>query len=66
MPVRLGPMVPESPKVQIIRRQGHNCFCQRVEPSSYYYGVPRDNAFHLGNANTLRNRRGDRSTFSRK
>ncbi len=30
-----------------IRRQSRGAFCQRVEPPSYYYGVPRDNAFHL-------------------
>ena len=29
------------------RRQRRNCFCQCVEPPSYHYGVPRDNAFHL-------------------
>jgi len=30
-----------------IRRQSRRDICQRVEPPSYYYGVPRHNAFHF-------------------
>jgi hypothetical protein len=41
-----------SPKAQEYQAAERALFCQRVEPPSHYYGVPGDNAFHLGQNKT--------------